>query len=127
MVRSKYSRRIRKKKRLGEFTEMGFLIYLYCGEDKDYAIIDSFISLIEKKNFFCGGGGDANKYSFFVNRDKKAITEEERVLIIEEAKKIQGVNHVIAFELVNVWHSNSDAYFEMTEKVIKEYEEEKGI
>jgi uncharacterized protein YggL (DUF469 family) len=127
MIRSKYSRRIRKKKRLGEFIEMGFLIYLYFGEDKDYAIIDSFISLIEKKNFFCGGGGDANKYSFFVNRDKKAITEEERVLIIEEAKKIQGVNHVIAFELVNSWHSNSDAYFEMTEKVIKEYEEEKGI
>lgn len=112
---------------MGEFTETGFSLYLYCGEDKEGLIIDELISIIIKIGIYCSGGGDHKKYSFFLDRPKKAITEEERVLIIEEAKKIQGVNHVIAFELVNVWHSNSDAYFEMTEKVIKEYEEEKGI
>jgi uncharacterized protein YggL (DUF469 family) len=127
MVRSKYSRRIRKKKRLGEFTETGFLIYLYCGEDKEGVIVDAFISLIIKMGIDCTGGGDHKKYSFFVNRTKKEIAEQERLEIIEKSKKIEGVNHVIGFDLVELWHSNPDPYFEAAEKVIEEYEEEKGI
>jgi len=127
MQRSKYSRRIRKKRRLGEYTEMGFLLYLYCGEDKEGLIIDELISIIIKIGIYCSGGGDHKKYSMFLDRHRKAITEEERLFIIEEAKKIEGVNHVIGFDLVELWHSNPDPYFESAEKVIKEYEEEKGI
>jgi len=127
MVRSKYSRRIRKKKRLGEFTETGFLIYLYCGEDKEGVIADAFISLIIKMGIYCVGGGDHKKYSFFVDRTKKEISEHERLEIIENAKKIEGVNHVIALDLVNTWYSNCDEYYEIADKIIKEYEEEKGI
>ena len=127
MTRSKYSRRIRKKKRLGEFTETGFLIYLYCGEDKDFFIIDSFIDLIVKKRMYCSGGGDPKKYSLLVERQRKEITSEEREFVIEESKKIQGVNDVLALDLVNLWYNNSDEYFEKAEEKIKEYEEKRGI
>ena len=34
-TRSKYGRRKRKKKRLGEYKETGFLIYLYVDEEKE--------------------------------------------------------------------------------------------
>lgn len=128
MKRSKYSRRIRKKKRLGEFTETGFLLYLYCGEDKDGSIIDSFIDILIKIGAGCSGGGDHEKYSFFVDRHRKAITEEERENIISEAKKISGVSNVIALNLVDVWNGrNVDEYFEKADTIIKEYEREKEI
>jgi uncharacterized protein YggL (DUF469 family) len=127
MIRSKYSRRIRKKKKLGEFTETGFLIYLYCGEDKDFSVIDSFIDLIVKKKMYCSGGGDPKKYSFLVERQRKEITPEEREFVIEEARKIQGVNDVLALDLVNLWYSDSDEYFEKAEEKIKEHEEKRGI
>jgi uncharacterized protein YggL (DUF469 family) len=127
MKRSKYSRRIRKKKRLGEFTETGFLLYLYCGEDKEEFISDSLIDILNKMGAGFAGGGDPLKYSFFVDRYRKAITEEERDTIINEAKNIPGVSHVIALDLVNIWYSNVDDYFEKADKIVKEYEREKEI
>ena len=124
MKRSKYSRRIRKKKRLGEFTETGFLLYIYCGEDEDASILDSFIDILTKIGAGCSGGGDHKKYSLFVDRHLKAITEEERSNIISSAKTISGVSEVIALELVDVC---TDLYFEKADAIIKEYEREKEI
>ena len=73
------------------------------------------------------GGGDPLKYSFFVDRYRKAITEEERDTIINEAKNIPGVSHVIALDLVNIWYSNVDEYFEKADEIVKEYERGKEI
>ena len=130
-TRSKYGRKKRKKKRLGEYKETGFLIYLYVDEEKEknigekfmneYYIVDSFIQILISKGMHCAGGGTPDKYSFFVDRTKKAITDEERNYVMNEAKKIEGVDHVIGFDLVDVWYSNSDSYYENADRVSKEY------
>ena len=43
-TRSKYGRRKRKKKRLGEYKETGFLIYLYVDEEKEKNIGEKFMN-----------------------------------------------------------------------------------
>lgn len=122
--RSKHSRRIRKKKRLGEFTETGFLINLYLLKNKSISvdcIIDYFIEKIESKKMHCGGGGTEEKISFFISRNRKAITEKEMEWVTEECKKIEGVKHVMTFPLIDVWNSDSDPYYEEVEKIEKKY------
>lgn len=127
--RSKYSRRIRKKKRLGEFMETGFLINLYLLPDESIStdrimdrIMDDFIKKIESKKMHCGGGGDDKKISLFVSRNKKALQKEEIEWLTNECKKMEGVKHVMSFPLIDVWHSDSDSYYEHVEKIEKQYE-----
>ncbi|MCF7866936.1 YggL family protein [Candidatus Woesearchaeota archaeon] len=48
--RSKYSRRIRKKKRVGEFRQYGFSIDIYCRPDTEGKIVDKIIDIIISKN-----------------------------------------------------------------------------
>ena len=129
--RSKFSRRIRKKRRLGEFTQTGFLIYLYVdsdiGEDKEKGnyIVDSFLNIIISKGMTCGGGGGIDKVSFFVDRYRKRITESEKNDVVSESLKIEGVTRVIAFELTDVWNSSAENYFNKVDELTKEWETKK--
>lgn len=120
--RSKYSRRIRKKKRVGEFRQYGFSIDVYCGPDLEGKIGDKIIDIVISKRMDCTGGGDQEKYQFFFDRLKN---ESDKEWVSNEIKKIEGVEDVVYYGTVDVWHDDADQYFEEVDKIRKEYGEKK--
>lgn len=119
--RSKFSRRIRKKKRVGEFRQYGFSIDVYCGPDPEGKILDRVIDIIISKKMYCTGVGDQEKYQFFIDGIKN---ESDKEWISNEIKKIGEVQDVVYYKTVDLWHDNSE-YFEEVDKIRKEYEEKK--
>ena len=119
--RSKFSRRIRKKKRVGEFRQYGFSIDVYCGPDPEGKILDMVINIIISKKMYCTGGSDQEKYQFFIDGIKN---ESDKEWISNEIKKIGEVQDVVYYKTVDLWHDNSE-YFEEVDKIRKEYEEKK--
>lgn len=120
--RSKYSRRIRKKKRVGEFRQYGFSIDIYCGPDLEGKIGDKIIDIIISKGMNGSGGGDHEKYQFFFDGLKN---ESDKEWVSNEIKKIEGVEDVVYYGNVDVWHDDADQYFEEVDKIRKEYGEKK--
>ena len=125
MIRSKLNKRKRKKYRKGEFSETGFSVTFYHILNKDNILLDKFIELVETKGMYCGGGGSENKSSFFVSRNKKVITEPERIEFLENLKKIDGIEHIICLELQDPWYGDSDEYFKKLGELEKNYENER--
>jgi uncharacterized protein YggL (DUF469 family) len=121
-IRSKYSRRIRKKKRVGEFRQYGFSIDIYCGPDLEGKIGDKIIDIIISKGMCGTGGGDKEKYQFFFDGLKN---ESDKEWVSNEIKKIEGVEDVVYYGTVDVWHDDADQYFEEVDKIRKEYGEKK--
>lgn len=121
-IRSKYSRRIRKKKRVGEFRQYGFSIDIYCGPDLEGKIGDKIIDIIISKGMNGSGGGDHEKYQFFFDGLKN---ESDKEWVSNEIKKIEGVEDVVYYGNVDVWHDDADQYFEEVDKIRKEYGEKK--
>jgi uncharacterized protein YggL (DUF469 family) len=120
--RSKYSRRIRKKKRVGEFRQYGFSIDIYCGPDLEGKIGDKIIDIVISKGMDCTGGGDKEKYQFFFDGLKN---ESDKEWVSNEIKKIEDVEDVVYYGTVDVWHDDADQYFEEVDKIRKEYGEKK--
>lgn len=116
--RSKFSRRIRKKKRLGEFRRFGFSIDVYCSPDPEGKIVDDVINILISKRLDCTGGGDGEKYQFFIDGLKN---ESDKEWISNEIKKIEGVGDVVYYRTVDVWHDNADLYFEEIDNIRFEY------
>jgi len=120
--RSKYSRRIRKKKRVGEFRQYGFCIDVYCGPDPEGKIVYKIIDIVISKGMDCTGGGDQEKYQFFFDSLKN---ESDKEWVSNEIKKIEEVEDVVYYGTVDVWHDDADRYFEEVDKIRKEYGEKK--
>lgn len=82
-------RRLRKKKRLGEFREFGFdvsyLPVVGITESDSERLLDAFIeSLVEANRLACGGGGFHGKtMEFFVTRSelRQSATEGDRRVV----------------------------------------------
>jgi uncharacterized protein YggL (DUF469 family) len=117
--RSKYSRRIRKKKRVGEFRKYGFCIDVYCGPDPEGKIIDGIIDIVISKGIFCTGGGVYERYELFFDGLKN---ESDKEFVSNEIKKIGGVQDVVYYRTIDLWHDNADQYFEEVDKIRKEYD-----
>jgi uncharacterized protein YggL (DUF469 family) len=120
-IRSKFSRRIRKKKRIGEFRRFGFSMDVYCGPDPEGKIVDPIIDILISKRMDCTGGGDGEKYQFFIDGIQE---EKDKEFVCEEIKKIEGVTDVVSYGIVDVWHDNADLYFEGIDNLRKEYGKE---
>lgn len=120
--RSKYSRRIRKKKRFGEFSQYGFSVDVYCGSDPEGKIVDKVIDIVISKGMFCSGGGDQEKYHFFFDSLKN---ESDKEWVSNEIKKIEEVKDVVYYGTVDVWHDDTDRYFDEVDKIRKEYGKKK--
>jgi uncharacterized protein YggL (DUF469 family) len=120
--RSKYSRRIIKKKRVGEFRQYGFSVDVYCGPDPEGKIIDKVIDIVISKGMYCTGGGDQEKYQFFFDELKN---ESDKEWVSNEIKKIEEVKDVVYYGTIDVWHDDADQYFEEIDNLRKEYGEKK--
>lgn len=120
--RSKYSRRIRKKKRVGEFRQYGFSMDVYCGSDPEGKIVDKVIGIVISKEMYCTGGGGQEKYQFFFYSLKN---ESDKEWVSNEIKEIEEVKDVVYYGTVDVWHDDTDRYFDEVDKIRKEYGEKK--
>lgn len=120
--RSKYSRRIRKKKRVGEFRQYGFSMDVHCGSDPEGKIVNKVIDIVISKGMYCIGGGDQEKYHFFFDSLKN---ESDKEWVSNEIKKIEEVKDVVYYGTVDVWHDDTDRYFDEVDKIRKEYGKKK--
>lgn len=74
-------KRLKKKKHIGEFKVFGVSLDIKRKTKFDCdSFLDAFIDeAIEANNCFCGGGGQENKLSFFIELGRKC-NEPEKVL-----------------------------------------------
>lgn len=105
-------KRLRKKKRQGEFREFGFNIHFQCRmpEQGREAFLDEFldslIAKIEEMGLGIGGGMSPEGCAdFFVERlGRGTVTLEEREAWIAWLQEQPEVESLTAGELVDAWH-----------------------
>ena len=75
MIKSKLKRRLRKKKHLGEFQELGFKISVNFKKDFDEfefdKFTDDFIDEIERNKLQFSGGGDCKRWQGFLTSPER--------------------------------------------------------
>jgi uncharacterized protein YggL (DUF469 family) len=103
-------KRIRKKRRLGEFRQWGFEIKarVIKGADID-TLTDDFVSKVEELGCYCGGGiGPVNGVDMVVElgRDKGDLTLK-RDNLVEWAKNRPEVFDISFGPFVDLWHEPS--------------------
>lgn len=107
-------KRLRKKRRLGEFQELGFHVEFQTGqitEEQRDDLTFGFIDLIEEQHLACGGGSHPIEggfdFSFFVTQERRgSATDENRTAVadwIANRKEIVG-SHVGALE--DAWYGH---------------------
>ncbi len=93
-------KRLRKKKRLGEFDQIGFgLEVTFIVADSDYDILyDAFIDFIESLNLCCGGGLGKHWCQHVNSEDDSSVTEENRQKVVEWLMKTGGTKIKTVYE-----------------------------
>lgn len=103
-------KRLRKKKRVGEFQELGFeLAFAYDveGEAELDQLWDSFIEqAIEGNNLECGGGGDEKGMEYFVVAagGRASATEDHRQCVRSWLEAEPCVKNIVVGPLRDAWH-----------------------
>jgi uncharacterized protein len=104
------NRRLRKKKRLGEFREFGFLVrFRFAAKlsmDERNALLDDWIrSAIEANGLLFGGGGRNSHWEGFVTLDRRgSATEGHREAVNRWLKSESRVSEFEVGPLVDAWH-----------------------
>ncbi len=78
-------KRLRKKKRVGEFTEWGRQLVICRNSQEGFdEFLDAFIDeAIEANGCYCGGGGSADKLNFIVELGRRVHDPDARMASIE--------------------------------------------
>lgn len=105
-------KRLRKKKRLGEFREFGFNVHFqYRMPEQDGEAflddcLDRLIAKIEEMDLGIGGGvTPEGRAEFFVERlGRGTVTPEEREALVAWLQEQPDVESLAAGELVDAWH-----------------------
>ncbi len=103
-------RRLRKKKRLGEFRELGFQIRAELRdriEDSDFeAFMDRWIGAVETRQLaFGGGGGRDGKFEGFVARaERGSATEDDRQALAAFLEGDVAITRREVGELRDAWY-----------------------
>jgi uncharacterized protein len=102
------NKRLRKKKRVGEFQELGIEVSCtvdLASEDIEFDIwTDDFVRMIESLNLSCGGGGSFRDWSVCVSKHKGSVSEEDKKSI---SKWLTDNKYVKDFEIsdfFDVWY-----------------------
>lgn len=95
-------KRLRKKKRLGEFREMGFAVAIkWTSPTMDWALIDG---CIEPAGLGYGGGGRDGQDFGFISRYRKGCTEADREHVRGWLETCPSVSAFVIGPLVDAWH-----------------------
>jgi uncharacterized protein len=107
-------RRLRKKLRLGEFTQMGFGIKYQpkpgLADTARDALLDRFLlQAIEAHDLHCGGGGGPEEWDFFVcPNGRRTATDADRQSVRAWLESHPDVTNVRVGRLENAWHGDGE-------------------
>lgn len=102
-------KRLRKKRRLGEFREYCFEVSLVLKprleESAFHAFVDEFLEGIESRNLQFGGGGSRERLSGVVEASgRRSPTSEDRLWVKEWLSAHPLVDSVTIGEFRDAWH-----------------------
>lgn len=98
-------RRIRKKWRIGEYTQYGFEVWLDAhSADEAGRALDALVAIAEGRGLYLGGGFNRDEGLVFVTRqDGASCTDADRAAFVDIARIVPGVTNVEAMPLEDVW------------------------
>ncbi len=102
-------KRVRKKKRLGEFTQWGRqLVIVRNRKDEFDEFLDAFIEeAIEANGCYCGGGGKENKLDVVVELGRRADNPDARLNRITAWLDARpDVENWTVTEEFDIWHGD---------------------
>lgn len=104
-------KRLRKKKRMGEFREWGCLVevLLFSSADLDQ-FLDMFVQRVEEIGCYCGGGGRGERLSMVVELgkgDREPLSLRENLM--EWVRSSPLVRASSYSELFDLWHGSEPA------------------
>lgn len=114
-MRSKYSRKNRKKFHVGEYQQFGFSILIKTkeadynkSEDTEFIdkLNDAIIDIIESEGLCCAGGGgkDYAIYAMSPIGRKNNVTDSKISVVLNKVKAIDSVIDAVTFPMVNAWY-----------------------
>ncbi|MFC1757207.1 50S ribosome-binding protein YggL [Planctomycetota bacterium] len=92
-------KRLRKKRRLGEFREFGFEVEFVTSEP----VLDEFIDMIEENHLQFGGGGLESWEGYVQGEWRKSVTEEQREAVRQWLLNHPKIEAVKVGEFVDMW------------------------
>lgn len=100
-------KRLRKKLKLGEFTELGFSMRFHIDDsltasDRN-AILEALIEFVEGRSVYIGGGGFSNFQEFFVSRHRSSTTPDDQEALRVWLESNPSVDDVVIGPLVDAW------------------------
>jgi uncharacterized protein len=102
------NKRLRKKKRVGEFQELGIEVSCVVSlgsKSLEFDVwCDDFVLMIESLSLICGGGGESDTWSVFVCKNKGSVTEENRQSISNWLSENKHVENFEVSGFFDVWH-----------------------
>ena len=106
-------KRLRKKKRIGEFQELGFCVTFRFSENLSIEdgnrLKEEFLEqAIEQNGLVCGGGGPDNKWEVFVTLDEPrgSTTEQHRQAVEKWLSRNQRIVGYEIGPLVDAWYGH---------------------
>lgn len=106
-------KRLRKKKRVGEFRELGFRVQFATpgmSSEQEEALCDRWLEeAIESNGLICGGAFGPEEWDGFVQLDRRgSATEEHRKAIQKWLESQSQVKKVQVSPLVDAWYGPFD-------------------
>lgn len=97
-------KRLRKKRRMGEFREWGCVMHFRLKSDSDLnEFLDIFVERVEEIGCYCGGGGSGSSLSMMVELGRKEGDPEARLAgLIQWALSCPMVKSVRSSEIVDL-------------------------
>lgn len=112
-------KRLRKKLRLAEFTQMGFTVKYEpapgLAESAREALLDRFLlQAIEANDLHCGGGGGLEGWwDFFVCANgRRSATDADRQRVRDWLDSQPDVANILVGQLQDAWHGDGDEHEE---------------
>ncbi len=106
-------KRLRKKKRMGEFQELGFSVTFRFSKDlsieESNKLNDDFIGkAIEQNGLVCGGGSTDNEWEVFVTLDEPrgSTTEQHRHAVENWLSNDSRITEYEVGPLVDAWYGH---------------------
>lgn len=102
-------RRLRKKKRVGEFRELGCDVEATLreglSEEEFSAFLDRWIDAVEARELGFGGGGSATDFGgFLVRLGRRSVTEDDRAALSTFLQSDPAVVEHEMGELCDAWY-----------------------
>lgn len=101
-------RRLRKKKRIGEFQELGFEVLADLRDglspNEFDAFLDRWISAVEGRQLAFGGGYDGKLEGFVARAGRGSASDEDRAMLAAFLESDAAVIRHEVRELRDAWH-----------------------